>query len=197
LPSIIDSRVIFRQDGQITPDSRDRNGHLILNVDQATSRELKRFKTVFGDGVLRRTVNGIYQVKLYERSQIFDIGRTEGVLINDVSNLSNVTYLTLRIPRPGCDYVYRLMVNAPKAVYKNDLPNECSVPLHFAAQGDSWLAVQQKPQSARFWLISSKRVQSGYGPDEPVVAVQSESRVLGPSRYCWPPPLGQHSRQSR
>ncbi|CAD6528464.1 hypothetical protein [Paraburkholderia metrosideri] len=150
----------------------DSNGRISLDVEQATSRELYHFKTAFGDGVLRRTPAGLYQIKLYDRSQIFDLGRTEGVLVDNVTDVDGVTYLTLRMPRPGCDNVYRTLIIKKNEVGKYDLANECQTTVNFGTQDSSWLAVQQKPHNARFWMIRDNRVQSGLVPEAPpVVAV--------------------------
>lgn len=152
----------------------DRNGRMSLDVEQATSRELYHFKTAFGDGVLRRTPAGVYQIKLYDRSQIFDLGRTEGVLVDNVVDVDGITYLTLRMPRPGCDNVYRTLIIKKNEVGKYDLANECQTTVNFGTQDSSWLAVQQKPHNARFWLIRDNRVQIGLVPEAPpVVAAPS------------------------
>jgi len=142
----------------------DSNGAFRLDADELSAKKLYPFQTVFGDGVLRRTLDGRYQIKLYDRQAIFDVARTDGVLVDSVLSANNETYVTLRIPHPGCQYVYRTLLVKQKEVDRYDLPSDCQTPVSFAMDDGHLLAVQQKPVNARYWMMTDATVVSGIVP---------------------------------
>lgn len=140
------------------------NGAFQIDADELTARKLYPFQTAFGDAVLRRTLDGRYQLKFYDRMAIFDVARTDGVVVDNVSTANGQTYVTLRIPRPTCQYAYRTLLVRQKEVDRYDLPSDCQTPVSFAMEDGHLLAVQQKPVNARFWKMTDNAVVSGIVP---------------------------------
>jgi len=139
----------------------DSRGMLGIDADELTATKLYPFQTAFGNAVLRHTLDGRYQIKLYDRQAIFDVARTDSVQVENVLTINNETYIALRIARPTCQYVYRTLLVKQKEVDHYDLPNDCRTPVGFALEDGHLLAIQQKPMDARFWKMTDTTVISG------------------------------------
>lgn len=151
----------------------DSHGAYRLDADELTASKLYPFQTAFGNAVLRRTVDGRYQIKLYDRQAIFDVARTDGVVVDSVLTANSETYVTLRIPRPACPFVYRTLLVKQNEVDHYDIPADCSTPVSFALEDGHLLAVQQKAFNARYWKMTDTTVVSAIVPSPlPLVDVR-------------------------
>lgn len=146
----------------------DSHGALRIDGDELTAKKVYPFQTAFGNAVLRRTLDGRYQIKLYDRQAIFDVAHTDGVLVDSVLTANNETYVTLRMPRPSCQYVYRTLLVKQHEVDHYDLSNDCGTPVSFTMEDGHLLGIQQKALNPRYWKMTDTTVVSGIVP-APVV----------------------------
>jgi hypothetical protein len=160
----------------------DSHGALRIDADEVTAKKLYPFQTAFGNAVLRRTLDGRYQIKLYDRQAIFDVARTDGVQVDSVLSANNETYVTLRIPRPACPYVYRTLLVKQHEVDHYDLRNDCDTPVNFALEDGHLLGIQQKALNARYWKMTDTTVVSGIVPPAPLPVAVNAARSGSASR---------------
>lgn len=183
--SAVFSPVLLAGTLALTGCAVDSHGALYLDADELTAKKVSPFQMAFGNAVLRRTLDGRYQIKLYDRQAIFDVAHTDGVLVDSVLSANNETYVTLRIPRPSCQYVYRTLLVKQHEVDHYDLPVDCGTPVSFTMEDGHLLGIQQKSLNARYWSMTDTTVVSGIVPATvPVLAVREvrEVRSGGVSR---------------
>ncbi len=91
------------------------NGNILtgrIDQDELTSKVIQRFNMAKDDGVLRETVNGKYQLKLYDRNGVFDLPYEQnGYTVTNATVLSDDSLvLTLNAPRYNCNGHYYIFL---------------------------------------------------------------------------------------
>jgi len=137
----------------------DRQGNQInfrLDKDEFQSKELQRFKLPNGNGVLRQTSDNRFQIKLYDRLKIYDLGQIPAASIVDTKIIKGETIVALQLPQRGCEYSYQFLRISEDGIFALVPQNEC-VKLDFGSDENVWVAKQSNQDAARFWVMRDQK----------------------------------------
>jgi hypothetical protein len=145
------------------------NGRNLLDLDEVTATQIQSFALSQKNGVLRRTVQGRFQLKLYDRNGVINLpAEPSGYLISHSSVLPDgATVLVLNAPRPNCSghsYIYLLRASAAESRVMET--NQCG-PLDFQTDpaGPLWLAQARSPvANGLLWVVRDGQLFSAQDP---------------------------------
>jgi len=145
------------------------NGHTLLDLDEVTATVIQPFPLAQKNGVLRRTAQGRYQLKLYDRNGVVTLpAEPSGFLVSHASlQPDGSTVLVLNSPRPNCSghsYIYLLRANTAES--RMIETNQCG-PLDFQADAPSrsWLAQSRTPvPNGLVWSVRDGQLFSAQDP---------------------------------
>lgn len=116
-----------------------------FDQDELSAVRLQTFKLGAADAVLRRTVNRGYQIKLYDRMKLIDLGRIDNPRVVGAVRAPGYDLIAVEAPTPACPYAHRLYELKGMAVGMwdvNNTPGKCRYPVTLSTDGQSWLAHQ-------------------------------------------------------
>jgi len=116
-----------------------------FDQDELSAVRLQTFKLGAADAVLRRTVNRGYQIKLYDRMKLIDLGRIDNPRVVGAVRAPGYDLIAVEAPTPACPYAHRLYELKGLAVGMwevNNTPGKCRYPVTLSTDGQSWLAHQ-------------------------------------------------------
>lgn len=139
-----------------------------FDQDELTAVKLQTFQLGSAQGVLRRTANQQYQIKLYDRMKLIDLGRLDNPRVVDTQRFAGYDLIAVHIPTRNCPYAHRLYEVKGQNVGMwdiNNIPGKCGQPLSFASDGTAWLAQQEGGRSdATVWLWVDGKLASMLDP---------------------------------
>lgn len=139
-----------------------------FDQDELTAVKLQTFQLGSAQGVLRRTANQQYQIKLYDRMKLIDLGRLDNPRVVDTQRFAGYDLIAVHTPTRQCPYAHRLYEVKAQNVGMwdiNNIPGKCGQPLSFASDGTAWLAQQEGGRSdATVWLWVDGKLASMLDP---------------------------------
>ena len=177
-----------------------------LDADELTATRLQVFQVGSAEGVLRRTLDQQYQIKLYDRMKLIELGRIDNPRVVRAERVSGYDLIVLHAPTQACPQAHRLYELRGLAVGMYDInntPGQCDRMLGFASDGQGWTALQERGNSERMaWSWSNGKLvrmrhpdlaappgrEAGQAPDGGWPAVSSPAkRQLRRARVPLPP----------
>gem|GEM_PF-4865685 len=174
------------------------SGHTVLDLDEVSATVIQPFALAQKNGVLRRTVQGRYQLKLYDRNGVVTLpAEPSGFLISHTSlQPDGATVLVLNAPRPNCaghSYIFLLRSNTAES--RMIETNQCG-PLDFQidAASRSWQAQSRNPvPNGLVWGVRDGQLYSAMDPRQaPVDRKPGPAGTPGTGRKPEAGALGWH-----
>lgn len=139
-----------------------------FDTDELTSNKLQTFQLGAAEVVLRRTASQQYQIKLYDRMKLIDLGRVEDPRVADIQRLPGYDLIAVHTPTRACPYAHQLYELSGYQVGMwsiNSTPGKCSQPLRFSTDGKAWMAQQEGGRAdGLVWFWSEGRLTSMLDP---------------------------------
>lgn len=140
-----------------------------LDADELTATRLQVFKVGSAEGVLRRTLDQQYQIKLYDRMKLIELGRIDNPRVVRAEHVSGYDLIVLHAPTQACPQAHRLyeLRGLTVGMYDiNNTPGQCDRMLGFASDGQGWTALQERGNGERMaWSWSNGKLVRMRHPD--------------------------------
>jgi hypothetical protein len=137
-----------------------------LDVAEVTATVVQEFQTTTGKAVLRRLPNGQYQIKLYDRNRVIDLGFMNAPFVDNVAKTTGFDLISVGDRTPYCANSHKLVQVQGYDVYTWDFNNtagRCSLPLEYAWEGQSFKIQQQVVNADRqTWTWTAGRLATNY-----------------------------------
>lgn len=145
-----------------------------FDQDELTAVRLQDFPLGTAKGVLRRTANNQYQIKLYDRMKLIDLGRIDNPRVVGAVRAPGYDLVIVHAPTRTCPYAHRLyeLQGMKVGMYDiNNTPGKCDQPVELATDGRSWMAHQTGGRrDSLVWFWDQGKLVSMIDP------VQNDSR---------------------
>ena len=156
---------------------------LSLDTGELTANVIQELQTANGKAVLRRLPNGQYQLKLYDRNRIIDLGYMTTPFVDFIAKINDYDLISVGDGTKTCTNTHKLVQIKGYDVYSWDFNNgvgRCDLPLAFAVEGQSWKITQQVLNADRqIWTWTAGRLSTNYERFTPAFAVSNQGSGLG------------------
>jgi hypothetical protein len=147
-------------------NKQGNNTQFGLDPGELTAQVVQELQTAAGRGVLRRLPNGQYQIKLYDRNRVIDLGQMNAPFVDYIARVNEYDLISVGERTPNCGNTHRLVQVKGYDVYTwdfNNTPGRCSLPLEFVLEGGSWKITQQVVNADRqTWTWTAGRLATNY-----------------------------------
>jgi hypothetical protein len=147
-------------------NKQGNNTQFGLDAGELTAQVVQELQTAAGRGVLRKLPNGQYQIKLYDRNRVIDLGHMNAPFVDYIARVNEYDLISVGERTQNCGNTHRLVQVKGYEVYTwdfNNTPGRCSLPLEFVLEGPSWKITQQVVNADRqTWTWTAGRLASNY-----------------------------------